>query len=223
MKKKVRKHSEAVEMVPIGELTLIDNPRLHPEREVESIVSSVKKYGFMEPVKISGEDNTLISGYARVEACRRLGWTSVPALRLDLEPVEYRTVMILANRLPEMASWDYQMFINMVETELDQATLSLPDIAFTEEEFSNIRAWQDDVNKGGLTSQDFLDKSAEKEEAPEEEQGEEAPQARIEIVLSYPEPLWDIHRAELDTDLAGLAVKFPGLRFSQPKKRKATT
>lgn len=214
----VRDHGREVVLMLIGELTLLENPRTHPEREIQAIMQAIETYGFLDPVFISGPENNLISGYARVEAAKRLGWTSIPTLRLDLlSPTEYRAVMILCNRLPEMASWDYQLMIGLIEKELQENVLTLESVGFSDEEFANIKGWQDDVAKGVANVGDFLADTP----APVVGDGvQPEPAEVVEIVITVPKVSFETSRLEIDTELAMLATKFQGMRFSAPKVKK---
>jgi ParB-like chromosome segregation protein Spo0J len=211
---RVRKHSKDVVMLPLEAITLIENPRIHPERELEGLMESIRMYGFVDPIFVAGSDNVLISGYARYEAVRRLGLQDIPALSLDLDEKEYRAMMIISNRLAELASWDYQAFIKLVEDEIALNEVRLPDIGFSEEEFNDLRNWQDDIIKGGYGVSDFADQPVEKEVAVVVDT-----EKVVEVVMSYPVSLWERNRVEVESDLTSLATKFNGLRFSVPKVR----
>jgi ParB-like chromosome segregation protein Spo0J len=48
------------------------NPRTHTSRQIKQIATSVKQFGFVNPVLIDGSD-TIIAGHGRVEAAKLLG------------------------------------------------------------------------------------------------------------------------------------------------------
>ena len=82
------------------------NPRLHSKKQIRQIAHSIKAFGFNVPVLVDAELK-LIAGHGRLLACRELGITEVPTLRLDyLSPAQARAFMIADNRLTEIASWD---------------------------------------------------------------------------------------------------------------------
>lgn len=55
--------------VPRGRRTL---------RGIVELAASIAEIGLLHPITVSA-DNTLIAGYHRLEACRQLGWTEIPA------------------------------------------------------------------------------------------------------------------------------------------------
>jgi hypothetical protein len=55
---------------PIGGLTsYINNPRNHSPRQIRQIASSIKEFGFTNPVLID-RNNTIVAGHGRVEAAK---------------------------------------------------------------------------------------------------------------------------------------------------------
>jgi len=85
------------------------NPRSHPSKQIKRIAESIRAFGFRMPVIIDG-DSRLICGHARVSACKQIGITRVPAVRItDLDDVRLRALMIADNRLTETSEWDEQL------------------------------------------------------------------------------------------------------------------
>jgi DNA modification methylase len=82
------------------------NPRRHTKKQIGQIANSIKAFGFNVPVLVDA-DLKVIAGHGRLLACRELGWTEVPTLRLDhLTAAQARAFMIADNRLSEIAAWD---------------------------------------------------------------------------------------------------------------------
>ncbi len=53
------------------------------EKEIEELAASIRRHGFLQPIVVTEEAPGLyriLAGHARVEACRRLGWKTVPAV-----------------------------------------------------------------------------------------------------------------------------------------------
>jgi len=83
-----------------------DHARRHPAAQIRDLARSIETFGFNAPVVID-DRNRLLAGHARVEAVKRLGWDSVPAVRIaDLTEAEKRAYVLADNRLAERATWD---------------------------------------------------------------------------------------------------------------------
>ena len=86
-----------------------NNARTHSKKQLKQIASSIKRFGFVNPVLIS-DDFEIIAGHGRVEAAKILGLRQVPTVRLsNLSPAERRAYVIADNRLAELAGWDREL------------------------------------------------------------------------------------------------------------------
>lgn len=98
---------DRVSMIAID--TLKAHPRrtrTHDERQITAIMGSFNTFGFLNPIVVD-ETNAVLAGDARVEAARRLGIKSLPAVRVDyLSDEEKRGYKIADNRIAELAGWD---------------------------------------------------------------------------------------------------------------------
>lgn len=97
----------------IDELKSFDkNPRIHPEEQIEKIVNSIKKYGFLKPIAIN-KDNVILSGHGRVEACKRLGKKTIPATVVEhLSDIEQSGFVIADNKVAADAEWDVDNLVH---------------------------------------------------------------------------------------------------------------
>ncbi|WP_238564931.1 site-specific DNA-methyltransferase [Sphingobium bisphenolivorans] len=96
--------------LPISQLkAYAGNPRRHPEKQFVKIMASIAEFGFTIPVLVD-PDHVIIAGEARVEAARRLGFTSLPVLvAADWSPAQVRAYRLVDNRLTEHGEWDRSM------------------------------------------------------------------------------------------------------------------
>ena len=85
------------------------NSRTHSDAQVTKIASSIKEFGFLNPVIID-KDNGIIAGHGRVMAAKKLGMKQVPVLLADhLTEAQKRAYVIADNRLALDAEWDEEM------------------------------------------------------------------------------------------------------------------
>ena len=99
----------------------INNSRTHSDEQVNQIASSIKEFGFTNPVLID-EDGGIIAGHGRVMAARKLGLEFVPSITLiGLTEAQKKAYIIADNQLPLNAGWDLDTLRLEIETlkELD--------------------------------------------------------------------------------------------------------
>ena len=81
-------------------------PRKHPKSQITSLVKSIKAFGFNVPLLIDGTQR-IITGHARLEAAKKVGMDSVPAIRVEhLSEAQVRAFLVADNRLAELSTWD---------------------------------------------------------------------------------------------------------------------
>jgi len=84
------------------------NARKHDERNLKSIVASLKEFGQVKPIVVNA-DGTIEAGNGTYEAARRLGWTHLAAVRVQHDPAAARGYALADNRTAELADWDDAM------------------------------------------------------------------------------------------------------------------
>jgi len=84
-----------------------NNNRTHTREQIESIKSSIKEFGFTNPILVD-ENKEIIAGHARYEASQGLGYETVPCVTLSgLTEVQKRAYVIADNQLAINGSdWD---------------------------------------------------------------------------------------------------------------------
>jgi ParB family transcriptional regulator, chromosome partitioning protein len=89
-----------IENIPISEIRVV-NPRTRNKRRFQEIVASIDAVGLKKPITVSrreleadGTRYDLVCGQGRMEACRALGETTIPAVVTDA-PREEQLVMSL--------------------------------------------------------------------------------------------------------------------------------
>lgn len=115
--------------LPIGRLRAFpNNARTHSKKQLKQIARSIERFGFVNPVLIS-DDDEIVAGHGRVEAAKMLGLREVPPLRLsNLSPADRRAYVITDNRLAELAGWDRELLASelqgLLEAEFDNIELT---------------------------------------------------------------------------------------------------
>jgi DNA modification methylase len=85
------------------------NARTHSKKQIRQIADSISKFGFTNPVLITGEGQ-IVAGHGRVRAAASLGMETVPTIILDdLSDAELRAYMLADNKLALNAGWDSNM------------------------------------------------------------------------------------------------------------------
>lgn len=96
-----------IENIPIGQIKLNSKQlRIHSPKQIEMLRRGIQKFGFIGVVLVDDAD-TLLCGYARIEAARDLGMASIPAIRVThLTETEKLAFTIADSRLSELSSWN---------------------------------------------------------------------------------------------------------------------
>lgn len=106
-----------IEYLPVESLKPYEkNARRHEEADVQTIVNSIREFGFDDPIGVWGDENLIVEGHGRLLAAKQLGMDNVPCIRLDHLTDEQRRAYALAhNKTAEMSAWDW----GLLDSELD--------------------------------------------------------------------------------------------------------
>lgn len=106
--------------LPISALTPYDrNAKEHPRRQIDQIKRSISDYGMRDPIGIWGENNTIVEGHGRWMACKELGFTEVPCIRLDDMTDAQRREYALVHNQTTMNSGNDPDLLNLELADLD--------------------------------------------------------------------------------------------------------
>lgn len=84
------------------------NNKKHPKKQIEKIATSIKEFGFRNPILIE-KDNTIIAGHGRVLAAKQLSILSVPTIVVDdLTDDQVRAFRIMDNKSAE-SEFDFEV------------------------------------------------------------------------------------------------------------------
>ena len=109
-----------MELVSIDKLIpYVNNARTHSKEQINKLRSSLREFGFINPV-IIGRDYGIIAGHGRVMAAREEGISEVPCVFVDhLTEAQKKAYIIADNRMALDAGWDEELL--KVEIEALQA------------------------------------------------------------------------------------------------------
>jgi len=116
---------DRVEVVAREELIpYSNNPKEHPAEQVNKIASSIKNYGWDQPIVVDA-DGEIIKGHGRLQAAEKLGLEEVPVIwREDLSDAEARAARIADNKTAE-SPWDDDLLATEVDVLGDFSNESL--------------------------------------------------------------------------------------------------
>lgn len=84
-----------------------DNARQHDERNLSTIVDSLRTFGQQKPIVIDSH-GCIVAGNGTFAAARALGWERIAAVVTDLDHENARRAYAIAdNRTAELADWNF--------------------------------------------------------------------------------------------------------------------
>ena len=151
------KTTTEMKLVPIGKLVpYVNNARTHSPEQINKLRSSLREFGFINPVIID-RDFGVIAGHGRILAAKEEGIAEVPCVFADhLTEAQKKAYIIADNRMAMDAGWDEELL--RVEIEALQAeAFDLSLTGFDDKELSDL--FKDDAD----VQEDDFDVDAELE------------------------------------------------------------
>jgi DNA modification methylase len=140
------------------------NAKLHDESQVSKIASSIREFGFNNPVLVDGEKPPgIIAGHGRVLAAKRLGLAEVPCIRLaHLSEAQKRAYILADNRLAELGGgWDSEM-LKLELADLGELDVDLEGIGFGADDLAEMDLdLGDGAGNGDADAEPQIDKAEE--------------------------------------------------------------
>ena len=135
----------------------INNSRTHSEEQINQIISSIKEFGFTNPILLE-EENGIIAGHGRLMAVKKMGWTEVPCVTIKgLTKTQIKALNIADNQIALNAGWDLDK-LKLEIKGLDEDSFNLDILGFNKNQIDDFLFEE----KQGLTNED------ETPETPEE-------------------------------------------------------
>lgn len=99
-----------MQLVPVSKLVpYVNNARTHSPEQVMKLRSSLREFGFINPIIID-RDYGIIAGHGRILAAKEEGITEVPCVFVDYLTEAQKKAYILAdNRMAMDAGWDEEL------------------------------------------------------------------------------------------------------------------
>ena len=114
-----------------------NNSRTHSDEQVLQIASSIKEFGFTNPVLIDGQGG-IIAGHGRIMAAQKLKIDEVPTITLSgLSEAQKKAYIIADNKLALNSGWDDELLKIELE-QLKELDFDLSLIGFDGTELANM-------------------------------------------------------------------------------------
>ena len=111
------KTTTEMQLVPIAKLVpYVNNARTHSPEQITKPRSSLREFGFINPIIIDRDFN-VIAGHGRILAAKEEGITEVPCVFADhLTEAQKKAYIIADNRMAMDAGWDKELLRVEIES-----------------------------------------------------------------------------------------------------------
>src|SRR5574344_654672 len=111
------KTTTEMQLVPLSKLVpYVNNARTHSPEQITKLRSSLREFGFINPVIIDKEYG-IIAGHGRVLAAKEEGIDEVPCVLVDyLTEAQKKAYIIADNRFAQDAGWDEELLKIEIES-----------------------------------------------------------------------------------------------------------
>ena len=132
------KTTTEMQLIPLGKLVpYVNNARTHSPEQLAKLRSSLREFGFINPVIIDRDFN-VIAGHGRIAAAKEEGITEVPCVFVDYLTEAQKKAYILAdNRMALDAGWDEELLRIEIES-LQGADFDVSLTGFGEDEIADL-------------------------------------------------------------------------------------
>ena len=198
------KTTTEMQLVPLGKLVpYINNARTHSPEQLTKLRSSLREFGFINPVIID-RDYNIIAGHGRVLAAKEEGIMEVPCVFVDYLTEAQKKAYILAdNRMALDAGWDEELLRIEIES-LQGEDFDVSLTGFEEQELADLFAIEGDK----AAKDDDFELSAALEKASFVERGDPWIVGRHRLLCGDATRTEDVERL-MDGKKANLVVTDP--------------
>ena len=140
-------YKKVVDLIPYAR-----NSRTHSDDQVTQIASSIREFGFTNPILIDEKDS-IIAGHGRIMAAKKLDISEVPCIALShLTDAQKKAYVIADNKLALNAGWDDELLALELE-ELKDLDFDLALTGFSDDELDGLLTLEEIE---GLTDEDAV-------------------------------------------------------------------
>lgn len=152
------KTTTQMQLVEISKLIpYINNARTHSKEQITKLRSSLREFGFINPVIIDTEYN-VIAGHGRIEAAKQENITEVPCVFVEyLTPAQKRAYIIADNRMAMDAGWDEELLKIEIEA-LQSEAFDIDLTGFEEQEIADLFNTEQEVQQDDFNIDEELSK-----------------------------------------------------------------
>ncbi|URZ02068.1 hypothetical protein CLAUR_020650 [Clostridium felsineum] len=153
---KENKFTQEMQQVEISKLVpYANNSRTHSKDQIKKLQSSLREFGFVNPILIDRKYN-IIAGHGRVLAAKEDGLETVPCVFVDhLTEAQKKAYIIADNRLAEDAGWDKDLLSIELES-LKELEFDIDLLGFDAAELNTLLNSAEDVKEDDFDVEEEL-------------------------------------------------------------------
>jgi len=124
----------------------VNNSRTHSDQQIMQVASSIKEFGFTNPILLDGESG-IIAGHGRLLAAKKLGMEKVPTIELShLSEAQKKAYVIADNKLALNAGWDMEILAIELQ-DLADLGFDLELTGFSDSEIKAINGDEEEIDE----------------------------------------------------------------------------
>jgi ParB-like chromosome segregation protein Spo0J len=148
-----------VEIRPIKGIGLAKyNPRKISDQALDSLVQSIERFGFVDPVIVNDRTGILVGGHQRLKAAKKLGLKDVPVVAVSLDEAEEKALNVALNKIS--GEWDLDLLRGVLE-DVQAAGLDLSLTGFGEQEIESLLTQSGEIDYSVLDGAVYEDRLQE--------------------------------------------------------------
>ena len=133
------------------------NPRRITKDAHASLIASIKRFGFVDPVIVNDRTGVLVGGHQRIKAAKELNLVQIPVVCVDLDEADEKALNVALNKIS--GEWDMDA-LRSVLTDVTRSGIDATVMGFTEQEINSIIGDENEIDLG-LTDADHVPDATE--------------------------------------------------------------